>query len=198
MHADGPDRGTIGATGRDGGVFHDVVRARDGRVRHVEHLFCGHAVGVEESRRPSRSRGEVQHASDDLSAVAQSAKAKPNPVTRPSACRARRPNRMRPDTVRGEQRLLGEVSRIELLTGSLSALRRQRSDPRLGRYAVGSSGRCGDSADQHVAGDTLTRRVDHSHSKTREPGQHHLATPARDRLLTALQRRPFMRAVISA
>ena len=39
---------------RNGGVVHDVPRARDRRVRHVEHLVCGHLRSCRENRGPLR------------------------------------------------------------------------------------------------------------------------------------------------
>ena len=47
-----------GFAGRDGGVSHDVPRARDRRVRDVEHLLRGHVWSCGENRAGLRGTGE--------------------------------------------------------------------------------------------------------------------------------------------
>ena len=43
--------------GRDGGVFHDVPRLRDRRLRDVEHLLRGHVLSGGEDRGGLRATG---------------------------------------------------------------------------------------------------------------------------------------------
>ena len=49
---------TTAIRGRDGGVSHDVPRARDRRVRDVEHLVRGHVLSCGENRAGLRGTGE--------------------------------------------------------------------------------------------------------------------------------------------
>ena len=53
-----PGRPRRGVVGRDGRVFHDVPRVRDRRLRHVEHLLCGHVRSCGENRAGLRGTGE--------------------------------------------------------------------------------------------------------------------------------------------